>query len=173
MKSTIMTITFIAIVAIVAGGVWALRQPAEARVTRPPAKFVAPEVKLAPGEADTDGRLVWMTPDGSTITLALIARGEQFFVRAYTPSGSYDVTEPDAGDSPGVLRITKTGVAWVEEMVVGREPEVGAISAYWITRLEWVPSKKQLAAIDTWSCDESEQQKPCEFPDWAKENLLP
>jgi hypothetical protein len=132
--------------------------------------MAAPAVQLAPGEVDIpENRLAWRAPDGSAIALTVVARGDHLVVRAFTATDAYDVTKPELSDSPGSLHLTKTGAAFVEEMVVGREPEVGALSACWITRIEWVHANKQLAAIDTWSCDESEQQKPCQFPAWAEE----
>jgi hypothetical protein len=174
MKTTVMTITFIAILAIVAGGVWALRHPAEAgKPTAGPTTTKvapAPEIKLAPGEQDDpDDRMIWQAPDGSTIALTIVNRDDEVVVRAFTAAGAVDVTKPsEPGGEGDVLVRTKTGLMLVSTDIVGRAPEVGALTLFTITRLEWNAAKKQLAATETWSCDESEVEE-CHRPAWAKE----
>jgi len=179
MKRIILTGTLVAIVAILAGGVWALRKPAEASEREKPitvATVAAPDIKLAAGENENvAARRTWKAPDGSVITLALVERGEspdqEVIVRAFSKTGVVDVTKPlGLGDTDNELRVTKTGLVLFQTDLAARVEGVGALMDYTITRIEWVPEKKQLAVTGDWSCDETEHTSTyCDFPAWAEE----
>ena len=147
----------------------ATAKPVETTAAAPKA-IVPADVTLANGEKLSEGsKLRWKVPGGA-VTLAAIENQEGVIVRGFTKDGAFDVTKRIAGGDAGTTLEAIAGgtaIVWKVSTVVEREPEVGALLQYEVTRIEWDATAGKPVVRQTWVCDEIDS-KQCYAPAWAK-----